>query len=370
MANAAHLNYTVASRGFPLGGSTSMSALRDFWNNVVGSSSSDPDSADNAATSTPVSQSDAGGVCAAPPPGTVTIPEVTVVGDPANSQNQSTDPNQSINPNPSCDPNQDPSSPAAQPSICPAPTDDDAYTMGYQDGQEEYNTGKNANRREQFAKDSSTQNAYDRGYDDGFQSLQNISKHWEGSRGLSGPERSNAQSVYQDSIDYDKVSIVGGSVAATGATRTIGNSIYMEDELFDGNTSNLTAKGMTTLIHELGHVWQYQHGGLEYIPNSLKAQAEAAAFDGDRDEAYKWRKALNAGKPWAEWNAEQQAEAMEDYYEAKQRLDAGQPQPGDDETVRTLGLYVSQVRSGLGAPGGPAAGPGDYEAPKGDSAPA
>jgi hypothetical protein len=175
-------------------------------------------------------------------------------------------------------------------------------------------------------------------------------EHWEGSRGLTAAERASAQSVYQDAIDYDKVTIVGGSLVATGATRTVGNSIYFEAEYFDGNTSNLTPAGMNTLIHELGHVWQFQHEGAGYIPSALGSQLAAVVTTGDRNNAYDWQKAIDEGLPWEKWNAEQQAEAMEAYYEAKQRIDAGNSDPGDTQTVAELEPYVGKVRSGQGAP--------------------
>jgi hypothetical protein len=200
-------------------------------------------------------------------------------------------------------------------------------------------------------------------------------EHWEGSRGLTASERSKAESVYQDSIDYDKVSITAGSVGSTGSTRTIGNTIYMEDDEFQGSTSELTADGLNTLIHELGHVWQYQHGGLDYIPNALKAQLESTIVTGDRNDAYDWRRAVKNNREWKDWNAEQQAEAMEDYFKAEQRIKAAQdagnsPAPEDEQIVKTLEPYVGKVRSGVGAPGGPSDEPGDYEPSRGDTAPA
>ncbi len=198
-----------------------------------------------------------------------------------------------------------------------------------------------------------------------------VPEHWQGSRGLSGAERSQAYSVYQDSIDYDQVTIVAGGLGSIGDySRTIGNSIYLKDDEFDGNTSNLSSSGMNTLIHELGHVWQYQHGGAAYIPNALGAQLGAKIATGDSSNAYKWRDAWKQGLEWKDWNAEQQAEAMEDYYKAKQRIDAGTPNPSDQQTVTILEPYVGKVRSGKGAPGGPSEEPGDYEVPKGDKAPA
>jgi hypothetical protein len=174
---------------------------------------------------------------------------------------------------------------------------------------------------------------------------------WEGSRGLTASERSAAQGVYQDAIDYDKVAIIAGSLGSAGApARTIGNSIYMADEQFVQGTSDLTPGGMTTLIHELGHVWQYQTAGAGYIPNALGAQLGAWLTTGDRGNAYNWRAAIDQRVPWEDWNAEQQAEAMEAYYEATQRIAAGQPLADDQETVRMLQPYVGKLRTGQGAP--------------------
>ena len=75
----------------------------------------------------------------------------------------------------------------------------------------------------------------------------------------------------------------------------------------------MTEEGLITLIHEMGHVWQYQNGGLAYIPSSLIPQFTAWITGGDRSGAYDWRAAHKAGLPWNKWNAEQQAAAIELY---------------------------------------------------------
>jgi peptidoglycan hydrolase-like protein with peptidoglycan-binding domain len=190
---------------------------------------------------------------------------------------------------------------------------------------------------------------------------------WRGERPLTADERTQAKKIYIDSIDYDKVSIAAGSLGSVGASRTLGNTICMEDENFEDNTSSLNDKGLGTLIHELGHVWQYQHGGVAYIPDALGAQAESAVTTGERSGAYVWRTALQEGKEWEDWNAEQQAQAMEDYFRATQRIEAAEaagrdPHPDDMEVVRTLERYRRNVLSGQGAPGGsePSMGMGDF----------
>ena len=60
------------------------------------------------------------------------------------------------------------------------------------------------------------------------------------------------------------------------------------------------------------HVWQYQNGGLAYIPLSLIAQLRAAIGKGGRGAAYDWREAIRARRPWEKWNPEQPANLVED----------------------------------------------------------
>jgi hypothetical protein len=135
------------------------------------------------------------------------------------------------------------------------------------------------------------------------------------SRKLTQPEIDYAKDVYLDSVDYSQITITRDSVLALGAPRTIGNTIHLKSDWghFKGDTLELTDKGMEVLIHEMGHVWQYQNGGLAYIPESLIAQLKAAVGGGDRAGAYDWRAAHDAGIPWEDWNPEQQAEAIERY---------------------------------------------------------
>ena len=55
---------------------------------------------------------------------------------------------------------------------------------------------------------------------------------------------------------------------STGAPKTLGNVIHLRSDWghFVGDTLDLTEEGRLTLIHEMGHVWQYQNGGLAHIP--------------------------------------------------------------------------------------------------------
>jgi len=74
----------------------------------------------------------------------------------------------------------------------------------------------------------------------------------------------------------------------------------------------LTFQGLVTLSHEVGHVWQGQNGGADYIGNALWANLWFALTTGNRSNAYDWRTALASGASFATMNAERQAQVMED----------------------------------------------------------
>ncbi|WP_222928165.1 DUF4157 domain-containing protein [Luteimonas viscosa] len=180
------------------------------------------------------------------------------------------------------------------------------------------------------------------------------------SRGLSGTEKDYLREIFHGSVDYDAVTITRGSALSAGAARTTGNTINLQDEHFSGDTLELSDAGTLVLAHEMGHVWQYQNGGLAYIPSSLVPQLVAAVSGGDRNAAYDWRDAVRNRIDWADWNAEQQAECISDYNEASRRLNAdaypgtalgGQQRLRDIETVVLSEPYIELVRARIGAPG-------------------
>jgi hypothetical protein len=172
------------------------------------------------------------------------------------------------------------------------------------------------------------------------------------SRALTGPEREYAHDVFLDSIDYTEIEITRDSVFALGAPRTIGNTIHLKSDWghFKDDTLELTDKGRLTLIHEMGHVWQYQNGGLAYIPESLWSQFTASVSGGSRNLAYDWRAMHDAHTPWEEWNPEQQAEAIEDYNKLLRKQKARTATLDDLHTLSILLPYIELVRRREGAP--------------------
>lgn len=172
-------------------------------------------------------------------------------------------------------------------------------------------------------------------------------------RPLSQPERNYLFDIYRDSVDYDRVTVTRGSALAAGAARTTGNTINLQDGHFVGNTLDLSEAGLLVLAHEMGHVWQYQNGGLAYIPSSLIPQIVGWFRRKGRNAAYDWRAAAAKRLPWNEWNAEQQAECISDYNEALRRVKAGRASPADHQTCALALPYIELVRRRLGAPGSP-----------------
>ncbi|MFO1161114.1 MAG: DUF4157 domain-containing protein [Reyranellaceae bacterium] len=171
------------------------------------------------------------------------------------------------------------------------------------------------------------------------------------SRSLTATEKTYLREIFHDAVDYDKVTITRGSALSAGAARTTGNTINLQEEHFVGDTMELTDAGTLVLAHEMGHVWQYQNGGLAYIPSSLIPQIVAGLSGQSRNAAYDWRNAVRNHIDWSEWNAEQQAECISDYNEALRRINAGNATLEDYDTVTLAEPFIELVRDRIGAPG-------------------
>jgi hypothetical protein len=130
-------------------------------------------------------------------------------------------------------------------------------------------------------------------------------------RPLSPSEIALAQSVYGNSIDYAVVRI---DYCAHLGPRQF-QFAYVSLNMINTFGSISAAH----FIHEMMHVWQYQHLGIKYIPLALHAQHFGAGYDYGGKEAL--AHALKTGKTLLSFNFEQQAEIMADYF----RLKHGRP---------------------------------------------
>jgi hypothetical protein len=124
-------------------------------------------------------------------------------------------------------------------------------------------------------------------------------------RRLSESELVAARKVFASSIKYEAVSVekMGGFTEVINGSRayTLGNTINLP-----GKAHAYPHQYLSVIIHELVHVWQYQHGGWGYIPSALLAQTVGDGYD--------FAKALRQGKPWKKMNPEQQGQMIQDAF--------------------------------------------------------
>ena len=129
-------------------------------------------------------------------------------------------------------------------------------------------------------------------------------------RPLTPSEVALAKPVFGNSINFSQVRIIETSVSPG---TTVGNVIRMHEK-YDVNDE----QDAQTLIHELTHVWQYQHTGTEYISVSLQAQITAAIKTGNRNNAYDYKP--EDSKTFFDYMPEQQGFIVENYFAMKRDL--------------------------------------------------
>lgn len=150
-------------------------------------------------------------------------------------------------------------------------------------------------------------------------------------RTLSHHEIAEAQLVFLGRLDTDPVRIIEGVRWTNTLSRihawlrgveppsdnavTLGNCIYFPRPLETGEgTQAFSLTDMGWLMHELTHVWQYQHDGIIYLFQALHVQLrfgkKAYAYGGSDG----LRQALKTGKSLKDFNREQQADIVRHYY--------------------------------------------------------
>ncbi len=130
-------------------------------------------------------------------------------------------------------------------------------------------------------------------------------------RGLTAIEEKEARSIFGDKIDYQKVRIDEVSFTAwmrAKLKRCSGMGITTFHTINFTRKLNTAAgnSDMEWLMHELTHVAQMEHAGSQYLVEAFHAQI---------GEGYAYR--LGAKKHFREYNREQQACIVADYYIAR-----------------------------------------------------
>lgn len=142
---------------------------------------------------------------------------------------------------------------------------------------------------------------------------------------LTGAEREMLQRVFRGSVVLYNVRLVrgfAGLYSLNSRPFTLGDTIYLKD--VD------TAAEPDVLVHECTHVWQYQNLGARYTADALGAQATLS-------NAYDWEAEIARGNTrWQDFNAEAEAQFIQDVFRVGRRTDVATPGPGhfyDDDPV-------------------------------------
>lgn len=130
-------------------------------------------------------------------------------------------------------------------------------------------------------------------------------------RSLTSDQIELAKSVFGNSIKYRLVKLDEAARTVDWAKQIKGFKAPRPFTTF--HTINLWGELKDKVpIHELTHVWQYEHGGAKYIPEALAVNEKDSGYD------YKGvsnlRKLQAAGKGMSSFNPEQQAKIVEEYF--------------------------------------------------------
>ncbi len=152
-------------------------------------------------------------------------------------------------------------------------------------------------------------------------------------RKLTAAEVALAKTVYGESIDYSRVRVDERAWLGPRQFHFAYVSLNMINTYGPISAAHF--------IHEMMHIWQYQHLGIRYIPLALYAQHFGQGYDYGGEQAL--RKAVAEGKDIRSFNYEQQAEIVADYFRLMHGL-PGKYLPKHTDAYPLLASLVRAVR--------------------------
>lgn len=152
-------------------------------------------------------------------------------------------------------------------------------------------------------------------------------------RVLSADEIAEASSIFGASINYPLVRIDERALIGPSFTHREFTSFH--------TINGWGPVAIDTLIHELTHVWQYEHAGAIYMAQAVHAQAwgEGYTFGG----AAGLQRRKTAGQGMATLNREQQAQVVQDFYRLKKGMAPFDP-GANPASITDLPLYADFVK--------------------------
>ncbi|MDD3596822.1 hypothetical protein [Sulfuricurvum sp.] len=141
----------------------------------------------------------------------------------------------------------------------------------------------------------------------------------EFSRSLTSGEINMLQNIFGNSINYADVKIYNSSF---DRGVSIDGNIGIPSDKYHPDFSTLESTKLADqalLIHEMTHVWQSQNG-YEVLETGLTLQAMYESHRDDPTIANPYDYQLDPNKTFKDYNMEQQASMMEDYFLTKDNI--------------------------------------------------
>lgn len=148
-------------------------------------------------------------------------------------------------------------------------------------------------------------------------------------RKLTPQEIAEAQLIFADQLDYQRINIhenikwpnwigVAGSFlqgrpAPSANAVCLGWHVYFPRVLHT-RPHEINLQDMAWLLHELTHTWQYQQRGPVTILSALHIHLFSRSNPYDYGGEQGLRAAIHTRRTWADFNIEQQADIVRDYY--------------------------------------------------------
>jgi hypothetical protein len=150
-------------------------------------------------------------------------------------------------------------------------------------------------------------------------------------RPLTEEEKTLGYKIFGNNIDFDKISV---DDSAKIGTKNIAVA-YVSFNII--NYRHSIRKNI--LIHELMHIWQYQHFGSMYIGRAILAQRSKQGYDyGGVENLYK---VMIGQGSLLSFNFEQQADIIEDYYRLMKNPTLAQPM-----VLHIYKYFADQLKTG------------------------
>jgi hypothetical protein len=131
-------------------------------------------------------------------------------------------------------------------------------------------------------------------------------------RGLTDGEKRMLYPIFRDGIDYDAIQIIHAAhpFQPSDSYMAPRGHIYAPGHLFreDWAGPDVSAVSRAELVHEVTHIWQFANG----VDILVEGVEQLLATRGDYDSAYRYF--LTPDRDLMDFNIEQQASILEDYY--------------------------------------------------------